>query len=387
MIMKFRSKGMGAIAFAASTIVAFCVTGAGVQAQSSNSPVAFVYISNSTSQNSYQINAYAAAANGTLTLVPGSPFAENGFNLAGNRKFLFSSDTVDIYSFAIAPNGALTSASTINAQQYNGYNDGGPVSLFLDRTGTYLYDLDIYGNNGANNTYQSFKINEGIGALDFLGATASASAEWITPLTFIADNTYAYGSSCYHGFQNIYGFTRSSNGSLTDMNLSPAIPAAQTGGYCPYLAAADQVNDIAVSLTPTKDGLTVIGPSQLGVYTADNSGNLTTASTYQNMPQVAVGSINDMRASASGRLLAVAGTSGLQVFHFNGVNPITAYTGLLTADPIDQIFWDNHHHLYGVSRSAGKLYVFNASLMSITQAPGSPYAITSPQYFTVVPES
>lgn len=385
--MKSRTKGMGAIAFAASTLIALCVTGAGVQAQSSNSPVAFVYISSSLSQNSYQINAYAAAPNGTLTPVPGSPFAENGFNLAGKRKFLFSSDTVDIYSFAIASNGALTLASTINAQQYNGYNDGGPVSLFFDRTGTDLYDLDIYGNNGANNTYQSFNANRASGILNFLGATVSASAEWITPLAFIADNTYAYGSSCYHGFQNIYGFTRSNDGSLADMNLSPSIPVAQTGGYCPYLAAADQANDIAVSLTPTQDGLTVIGPAQLGVYTADSFGNLTTTSTYQNMPQVAVGSINDMRASASGKLLAVAGTSGLQVFHFNGANPITPCTGLLTADPIDQISWDNHHHLYAISRSAGKLYVFNAALTSITQAPGSPYAITSPQYFTVVPES
>jgi hypothetical protein len=34
--------------------------------------------------------------------------------------------------------------------------------------------------------------------------------------------------------------------------------------------------------------------------------------------------------SPSGKLLAVAGTTGLQVFHFNGSNPIKPYTGLLT---------------------------------------------------------
>jgi hypothetical protein len=383
--MSHHTKGLGAIAFAASTLAIFCAIGVSLHAQAANSRVAYVYVSSSPNNGSEQIDAYAASPDGTLTPIPGSPFAENGADLAVNKKWLFSSDTVNIYSFSIAADGALKQVSSINAQELNGYNDGGPVNLFLDRTGTTLYDEDIYGNNGANNTYQFFDVNQSTGALSFLGATTSASPEFETPLSFIGSDAAGYGSSCYHGFQNIYGFSRSGNGSLTDMNLNPAIPSAATGGYCPYLAATDTKNNVAISLTPTEDGLTVIGPAQLGVYTADSSGNLTTNSTYENMPKVAAGSLNAMMASPSGKLLAVAGSKGLQLFHFNGANPITHYTYLLTTDGIDQIFWDNDHHLYALSQSAGKLYVFTVTPFSFGKAAGSPYAIASPEFLAVLP--
>jgi hypothetical protein len=384
-MMTHRTKGLGAIAFAASTLVMLCATGASLHARDANFPIAYVYVSSSPASGSEQINAYAAASNGKLTPVPGSPFADSGAYLTLNKKWLFSSDTVNVYSFSIAGNGALKQVSSINAQGYNGYNDGGPVNLFLDRTGETLYDEDIYGNNGANNTYQFFDVNRTSGALSFLGATSSASPEFETPLSFVGSNVAGYGSSCYHGFQNIYGFSRGGNGSLTDLNLNPPIPAAATGGYCPYLATTDGKNDVAVSLTPTEDGMTVLGPTQLGVYTADSSGNLTTTSTYENMPKVAAGSLNAIVASPSGKLLAVAGSKGLQIFHFNGANPIAHYTYLLTTDSIDQIFWDNDNHLYAISQSAGKLYVFTVTPVSFGKAPGSPYAITSPQNIAVLP--
>src|ERR1700722_13109837 len=376
-------KGFGSLAFAASIFTILCPINA--RSQTSDSVVAFVYVSSSTSNSSSQINAYAAAPNGTFTPVPGSPFAENGAYITVSKKWLFSTDTVNIFSFSIADNGALKQVSTVNAQQFNGYNDGGPVSLFFDRTGATLYDEDIYGNNGANNTYQFFDVNQSTGALSFLGATTSASPEFETPLSFIGSNVAGYGSSCYHGFQNIYGFSRSGDGSLTDLNLNPPIPVAATGGYCPYLAATDKTNDVAVSLTPTEDGMTVIGPTQLGVYTADSSGNLATTSTYENMPKVAAGSLNAMVASPSGKLLAVAGSKGLQIFHFNGANPLTHYTYLLATDGIDHILWDNDNHLLAISQSAGKLYVFTVTPVSFGQAPGSPHAITSPGYIAVLP--
>ena len=93
-----------------------------------------------------------------------------------------------------------------------------------------------------------------------------------------------------------------------------------------------------------------------------------------------------MVASPSGKLLAVAGTKGLQIFHFDGANPITHYTYLLTTDSIDQISWDNENHLYAISQSAGKLYVFTVTPVSFGQAPGSPYAIASPEFIAVLPK-
>jgi hypothetical protein len=368
----------------ASTVLASAqATSSATEIGSSTVP-GFVYVTSVNSDNAEEIYAYSESAGGSLTPVAGSPFAANGYNLATNSKWLVSTDTVNIYSFSVAENGAITQASSINAQQYNQYTTGGPVSLFFDRTGATLYDEDIYGNQGANNTYQFFDLNQGTGALSFLGATTSYSAAWITPLSFIGNNEYAYGASPLYGGQYIYGFSRASNGTLTELNINPSYPKASDGAYAPYLAAADTANHLAITLTPNND-MTQTGPTQLSVYTADSSGNLTTESTSSNMPTVAVGNVNDLKMSASGKLLAVAGSAGLQVFHFNGANPVTRFTGLLTTDTVNQVAWDNMNHLYAVASAAGKLYVFAVTTTGVKQAPGSPYALTSPGYVAVFP--
>jgi hypothetical protein len=124
-------------------------------------------------------------------------------------------------------------------------------------------------------------------------------------------------------------------------------------------------------------------PAWLGVYTADSSGNLTTNSTYQNMVTSEVGNLNQMVASPAGNLLAVGGSAGLQVFFFNDSNPITAYTGFLAEHPINQMSWDTHNHLYGIS-SSGRLYAFRVTTTGNKQAAGSPYSITNPQAITVL---
>jgi hypothetical protein len=89
----------------------------------------------------------------------------------------------------------------------------------------------------------------------------------------------------------------------------------------------------------------------------------------------------------SGKLLAVAGTAGLQVFHFNGASPITHDTGLLTKDHVDQVFWDNDNHLYAISQGAGKLFVFTVTPTSANQATGSPYTISNPLDLAVQPRT
>jgi hypothetical protein len=83
----------------------------------------------------------------------------------------------------------------------------------------------------------------------------------------------------------------------------------------------------------------------------------------------------------------VGGTAGLQVFHFNGSDPITHYTGLLTTDDVSQFFWDNDNHLYAISASSGKLYVFTVTPANVTQAPGSPYEVGQPTYVSVLPRT
>ena len=156
------------------------------------------------------------------------------------------------------------------------------------------------------------------------------------------------------------------------------------------MTAADAATHVAVAMQPLNNSsLQPDGSAQLATYTADSSGNLITTSSYANMPKVALGGVEDLSMSPSGKLLAVSGTGGLQVFHFNGSDPITRYTRLLAkddVDQVDQVFWDNHNHLYAVSQSAGKLFVFTVTPTSYSQAPGSPYLITNPQSIVVVSE-
>src|ERR1700735_5580121 len=69
-----------------------------------NSPVAYVYVSGQTS-----IQAFAASSTGKLTPVPGSPFPGGLAHMSVNKKYLFGpgDNGQDIYTFAIASNGAL----------------------------------------------------------------------------------------------------------------------------------------------------------------------------------------------------------------------------------------------------------------------------------------
>jgi hypothetical protein len=83
---------------------------ASAAASTSTSPVALVYVA-STPKNSStnEILGFAAASNGKLTPIPGSPFAANVRNMAVNGKYLFApnNSTPFIESYRIESNGTL----------------------------------------------------------------------------------------------------------------------------------------------------------------------------------------------------------------------------------------------------------------------------------------
>jgi hypothetical protein len=361
--------------------VAFSQSASIVQREST-SHVAYAYVSSNPSGNKFQISAYSAAPDGRLTAVAGSPFFADVSYLATNKKYLFGTNGIDIESFSISSDGALKEAGSINAQKFNSGDCGGPLYLFLDNSGATLYDLDVY-SDCANNAFQFFGSDDSRGELNYLGVTAAASPEFGT-LSFLGNNKYAYGASCYHFDSIIYGFARGDDGALTDLNITPAMPIAAEGdAYCPGALVAHS-NQLAVVVAPL-NGSTgePAGSAQLATYAADSSGNVSTNSTYSNMPTTSVTNITDISISPSGELLVVGGTGGLQVFHFNSADPITHYTGLLTTDDVNQMFWDNDNHLYAISQSAGKLFVFTVTPTRHGQAPGSPYTITNPEGLAV----
>jgi hypothetical protein len=348
----------------------------------STAPVAFVYVSSTPSGGVNRINAFAAAANGKLTPVPGSPFPGNVDYMAVNGKYLFGSNKGGVYvaAFSIQPNGALHWSRSTNVATYSTSGCFFPPPLVLDHSGATLYLAATVRSPGCFYTeHQSFTIDKPTGALHFLGST-SQTFLYDTPLSFSANNVYAYGTDCVYpdGTDTFHVYKRASNGLLTLTAINPPTPPPPTSGdfYCRSQTAADPSNHLAVSVQAIDQSTSQPdGQPQLATYTADASGNLTTTSTSGNMPGTAVSEVHALSMSPSGKLLAVAGFGGLQIFHFNGSSPITAYTGLLTSDGVEECFWDNANHLYTISRATGKLRVFTITPTAHSQATGSPYTI------------
>ncbi|HEY6846583.1 MAG TPA: hypothetical protein VI320_10250 [Terracidiphilus sp.] len=353
-------------------------------------PIAYIYVSSTPASGANnEVEAFAASKTGELAPIAGSPFQENVTSMAVNGKYLFAANSngFDIDSYLMEPDGALSYVTSFNAANSEDCNFLGP--LFLDHTGSTLYDMEFNGSGCSNNTYQSFTLNKTNAHLLQLGN--SGPNTWLNlPASFIGNNQYAYSAACSGNmYWGIYGFKRESNGMLTQAEISATPPSAPTGYfYCPSQAAADPSNHVAIAMQPVnQQTFSPDKPPQLATFTAAANGNLSTSSTARNMPETSVGSVTDLNMAPSGKLLAVAGTGGLQVFHFNGASPITGYTGLLTTDEIDQFFWDNQNDLYAISRTAGKLFVFTITPSGYHQAPGSPYSVGHPQNIIVQPKS
>jgi len=380
-----------ALTMAAYAQVSSSDRNADAQATANSSPVAYVYVA-STPPNSKtnEIVAYAAAANGSLSPVSGSPFQDNIYSMAVNGKYLMAANAAkpDIDAFKIESDGALTYVSSTNYQKYD-YGCGYAGPLFFDHTGATLYVMEFDGSSACANTiYASYAV-KAAGGLKYLGMdNTGAFPGSYYAASFIGNNVYAYtaeDSACM--YYQIYGFKRSTIGLLNGLNIKYNLPPPPKGvrTYIAVLSAADPTNHVAFIMTPANPPGCAPGPLQLASYTADAKGNFKTTNTHSNMPATLISGWNDLKMSPSGKLLAIGGQEGLQIFHFNGASPITHYTGLLTHDPITQMFWDNHNHLYAISQSTGQLFVYTITPTGHQPAPGSPYTISNPNAIIVQP--
>jgi len=277
--------------------------------------------------------------------------------------------------------------SSIDALKFDKNHCGSVTPLFPDRSGASLYDLDYNFDCLGNTAYQFFHIGASTGRLSYAGVTNTWSSWWAGPLSFLASDQYAYQANCISDeYWLIYGFKRNARGELAQVDKNFPTPTPKHGDfYCLSLASADRTNHIAISVQAVNQNFQNDGLPQLATYTADLSGGLVTRSTYRNMPTTANQYVKDVEISPSGKLLAVSGTAGMQVFHFNGGKPITHYTDLLATDEIDQCFWDYHNHLYALSSKAGKLFVYSVTPTGFSEAEGSPYTIKKPQFISILP--
>jgi hypothetical protein len=291
--------------------------------------VAYVYVSSAAATGSgNEIQAFAASDNGALAAISGSPFAGDVTQIAvsGSQFVAANRNGFDLESYAVGSGGALTHETTTNTAAAGNCNSLGP--LFFDSTGATVYDMEYNGSGCANNTYVSFSVGSS-GALTALGN--SSANEWLSlPAAFASGNTYAYTASCISNmYWGIYGFARASNGLLTQISINAAPPTPPAGHfYCPSLAATDTANHVAIAMQPVnQQSFNPDEPAQIAVYTAASNGGLTTTSTATNMPATQVGTVNDLKMSPSGTLLAVAGSTGrIQFLQARACLPATAST-------------------------------------------------------------
>ena len=355
----------------------------------SASDVAHVYVG--THKGVYLYN---AAANGKLTLVSGSPFKTTGLIIGSNGAYLISLGTYYVHSYPVASNGAVKKqVSAIDTRNYygNGYceggdNSGGTIGLAsLNHSGHNLYVVFPLDTGVCAASIQTYNITKS-GDLTFndgIMTGGDAGSGLYQAPTITANDTFAYAAGDFYCCGQPGGFSGYKLGSKGEMqnwtfNMSFNVSPDQ---YSPLYVTADPTNHLAAIMALDEEES--FGPGQLASYTVDGQGNLSTTATAENMPYPEVDP-SILNISPSGKFVAVAGSSGVQVFHFNGPSPITHYSGVLTTAPIDAIQWDNSNHLYALSNSTGKLYVYTITPTSITEAYGSPYKITGTNALVVV---
>jgi hypothetical protein len=356
-------------------------------------PVAYVYV-----QTLKGVDVYDATAAGKLTLVKGSPFSTTGQMEGINGKYLFSVGTTNVHTYAIESNGAVgKQIGAINTQLYSGSECGNTdgAGAMLDHTGRHFY-VQLFGaldgsENPACAAWQSYQV-QADGELTFMdgleyfsevcsyGGCPNAGASTIP--TVSGNDNLAYGVFPDWGDTTLFStLALAPNGLLAiNRSFSWTGPVPQPGewNYFPVSVKADPTNHLAVLMySEYESPYGNLGPFQLASYTISNgSGDISSTNTWENMPIPEIRNITGMSMSTSGKIVALFGYPGLQIFHFNGAEPITPYSKLLlpTVD-IDQLAWDNDNHLYALSYSSGELYVYTATPTSIKEVPGSSYKV------------
>jgi hypothetical protein len=356
-------------------------TAPSVQQNSRRSAHVFISVPSIAGSPGNFIIGYDAAEDGKLTTIQGSPFKTAGQTayIAVGGSYLFSDQGTNIVSYAIAADGALKEASTIDAQKYdNPSTDGFPSTVFTDRTGGAVYDNASAGCD-LKSCYQAFFVGRH-GSLAYVG-TPSYDNPADPYLSFTINDRFAYGSDYVNGDKaNFYAFSRDANGALTYFDPNANLPAAASGQnpYVPYGAAAPDDKHVVIALQNGAMAPAGSATSQFAVYEIDReSGTLHTSNTAESMPKISVGSALDYRFDPSGKWLAAAGDTGVEIFEFkDGVlkaKGTTPNTG-------SQLAWDRDGHLYIFNQSSFQLWVYGVTNGELKLSPGSPYNVPVPAF-------
>jgi hypothetical protein len=358
--------------------------------------------------------AFSAATDGHVTLVQTTTVATGETILAANRNSIYTASSYQtlpkyIHRYAIQANGSLTGPeASINPRDYGGGANAwfvGPA--VMDRSGQYLTVWLWHGYQPEYNVWQTYKVGAD-GALEFQGYDTINDSTGYGPqggaISALSGNDqFGYGVLSYaYGATQFVATKRNSNGTLIrlpDFTETGPVPNPEAGTpFEPYGFAADSSNHLAVLVGLPFSG-SLASSFWLASYTIDSStGAIESNNSYMNMPLVPIPDydVDTLAVSPAGDFAAVGGYKGLQLFHFNGADPPTLDGGLLLADQVvNQVAWDNDHHLYVLAntivppnaRSQYSLYVYTVTDAGITQAPGSPWNVPNGYGLMLVPRS
>ena len=314
------------------------------------------------------------AADGSATPVPGSPFTGANGSLATNGKFMIATDGTNIVSFAIRADGALAQVSTIDGTAHNDTPIGSGVgALSLDRGGGTIYAGEINFQGADNNAIAIFKLAPN-GVLSFI-ANSAINVNFGGTLAFTPDNQHAYGQGCFFLGWQLFGLTRNPDGTLTSFDdHAPSPPIQNNQFYCPGPSSVSPSGDFLTGVI-APEGQTGVN-DKLSVYAINRGGTLSlVASSVMATPFMF---ISDIAFDPSGNFLAAATSNGVQIYRLT--------SGTLAAmgspqDPnvsFDQVQWDNFGHLYAISNSAQRLFIYTAKRGVLSAAPGSPHSVANP---------
>jgi hypothetical protein len=367
------------------------------RAASAPSTAAYVYIQIQGAEGS--VYGLSASSTGQLSAIPGAPWKPAGQIIASTSTKFFTLGEDLIHSYGIASNGALRSQlSQMPIFDYTGSVCGGGTDgqdgAVLDHTGKYIYVMldDGFNDNESCGAYQTYIINSD-GSFSFDGETQitgpeSAESGGVSGFglpSILGNETFAYALYQAGGPpENEYylGFRRESNGTLDyEPNMQVTVPTDPSNYYVPLAFDASPAgNTFAVQLYPGWSA-----PAQLGVFTANSEGNLSSTNTSSNMPTSPFTTITGSTFAPSGNMLVIYSNDGtgsglgIQIYNSNGAAPLTPYKTLLSGTPIDQVAWDSSNHLYAISKSDNELFVFTVTPTSVTQDGawpiGAPYSM------------
>ncbi|HEY1647418.1 MAG TPA: hypothetical protein VGF96_05525 [Terracidiphilus sp.] len=390
--MKYAVRGLGLAATLALVSTVAVVPRAA--AQSTPSTAAYVYIQIQGAEGA--VYGFSAASTGQLSAIAGSPFKPAGAVIGSTPTKFFTLGQTLIHSYPVASDGALGSQLSQEAVLDNtggvcGGGTKGENGAVLDHSGKYIYVMldDGFNDNESCGAYQSYLINSD-GSFTFDGETqitgpyytqsGGVSAFGLPSILGNESFAYALYQAGAPPENTVYaGLKRESGGTLEyEPNMQVTVPTGPNTYYVPLsFDASPAGNTFAVQLYPEWTA-----PPQLGIFTANSSGNLSSTNTSSNMPTSSFDSPSTT-FSPSGDFLVACGAgyggNGIEIYKTNGANPLTLYKTVLTSTPIDQMAWDSSNHLYAISNSDNELYVFTVTPTSVTQdaawSIGAPYSM------------